>query len=267
MPLMDPPDSPASSSDSTGSQHHYMISTATVADVRRLVDIEFHAFENERANQQLSFRDQDKPDHLERTVQRYGKVMRDRQAAAKRRRKKPSNRDSGQTFDHANTRFLKVTDVDTGDIVSFAKTEIKTYTKDELVSAADSGHEQEPQMNRDWFALNERLRREYMGTRRHCYIAMLATEPRFQHNGAGTMLLESILADADDAGLEVYLEGTDTAKAMYLKHGFRAVNDIYFDPSKYGMEDLGIEHQTVMVRGALVKDGSGQRRQSCVQCL
>jgi N-acetylglutamate synthase-like GNAT family acetyltransferase len=40
---------------------------------------------------------------------------------------------------------------------------------------------------------------------------MLATEPKHQHNGAGTMLLEEILAEADDAGVEVYLEATDTA--------------------------------------------------------
>jgi ribosomal protein S18 acetylase RimI-like enzyme len=84
---------------------------------------------------------------------------------------------------------------------------------------------------------------------------MLATEPKHQHNGAGTMLLEEILAEADDAGVEVYLEATDTAKPLYEKHGFEEITELRFDPSQYGVKGLGIERQTVMVRGALGPDG------------
>jgi GNAT superfamily N-acetyltransferase len=84
---------------------------------------------------------------------------------------------------------------------------------------------------------------------------MLATEPKHQHNGAGTMLLEEILAEADDAGVEVYLEATDTAKPLYAKHGFEEITELRFDPSQYGVKGLGVERQTVMVRGALGADG------------
>ena len=84
---------------------------------------------------------------------------------------------------------------------------------------------------------------------------MLATEPRHQHNGAGTMLLEEILAEADDAGVEVYLEATDTAKPLYEKHGFVEITELRFDPARYGVKGLGIERQTVMVRGALSSNG------------
>lgn len=90
---------------------------------------------------------------------------------------------------------------------------------------------------------------------------MLATLPDFQHNGAGTLLLKSILDQADAAGLEVYLEATDTAAPLYVKHGFIAVNEICFDPSAYGVEGVGTERQTVMVRSALGTDGQrGQVR-------
>ena len=84
---------------------------------------------------------------------------------------------------------------------------------------------------------------------------MLATQPCYQHNGAGTMLLDAILTEADNAGIEVYLEGTDTAKPLYEKHDFVAVNEIRFDPAEYGLYDVGRERQTIMVRGALGKDG------------
>ncbi len=84
---------------------------------------------------------------------------------------------------------------------------------------------------------------------------MLATQPCYQHNGAGTMLLDVILAEADESGLEVYLEGTDTAKPLYEKHGFVAVNEVRFDPAEYGVCVIGRERQTVLVRGALGKNG------------
>lgn len=89
-------------------------------------------------------------------------------------------------------------------------------------------------------------------------VGMLATEPKYQHNGAGTMLLEEILAEADDAGVEVYLEATDTAKAFYEKHGFEEIRELRFNPAEYGAKGLGTERQTVMVRGAL--GWGGQRK-------
>lgn len=87
-------------------------------------------------------------------------------------------------------------------------------------------------------------------------MAMLATEPRHQHHGAGTMLLEEILSEADEAGVDVYLEATDTAKALYEKHGFEAITELRFDPGLYGIRGLGVERQTVMIRGALAGDGT-----------
>lgn len=84
---------------------------------------------------------------------------------------------------------------------------------------------------------------------------MLATKPLHQHHGAGTLLLEQILAAADAAGVEVYLEATDTAKRLYARHDFAEVTELRFDPARYGVKGLGVERQTVMVRGALGPDG------------
>lgn len=69
------------------------------------------------------------------------------------------------------------------------------------------------------------------------------------------MLLEKILAEADDAGVECYLEATDTAKPLYERHGFVKVNELRFDPAPYGVYGYKIERQTVMVRGALNAQG------------
>lgn len=85
---------------------------------------------------------------------------------------------------------------------------------------------------------------------------MVATQPSYQHHGAGTMLLAQILAEADAAGVECYLEATDTARPLYARHGFVTVNEIRFDPAAYGLEGYRPERQTIMVRGARGADGA-----------
>lgn len=237
----------------------FSVSLAKYDDIRRLVDIEFFAFEKERTNHILSYRDYRQPAHLERAVRSYQSAI-GRSDANRRRRKSASARRLDRRSNGDVVRFRKVTDRETGLIISWAKTETKAYTQDELASPPDSGHENEALMNRDWFALNEKLKRDYMGTQKHCYISMLATQPTYQHHGAGTMLLEDILTEADEAGVECYLEATDTAKPLYEKHGFEMVNELRFDPSAYGVCGFSVERQTIMVRGALDRV-SEQRKQ------
>lgn len=170
MPMvLDQPRSAALPANKKGLRR-LVITPANTGDVRTLVDIEFHAFENERANQQLSYRDYTKPEHFERAVQAYMMTL----AAADHVQYLDKNSKAHQaltkvpetTTDQVSLR--KVTNTETEQILSFAKAEIKAYTSSELDYAADVGHENDPQMNRDWFALNESMRRQYMCLRKHC---------------------------------------------------------------------------------------------------
>lgn len=257
---------------------NFEVAAAAQEDVRRLVDIEFHAFENERTNHILSYRDYKKPAHFERAVTIYSDALSSDSCAvqpkASNRRRSDSKVEPPKPVHHLS--LLKVTDLESEEIVSFTKAETMAYTIEELLRSADVGHDGEAKMNRDWFALNEQVRRDYMGFDRHCCkfplavslflvaslltrpftdIGMLATRPCYQHNGAGTMLLDAILAEADQAGLKVYLEATDTAKPLYERHGFKALRELRFDPGAYGVRGYRTERQTVMVRGALGDDG------------
>lgn len=87
---------------------------------------------------------------------------------------------------------------------------------------------------------------------------MLATHPDFQHQGAASKLMDELMAEADGLGVEVYCEATKTGRPLYEKYGFVAVKNLDFATAEYGV-DLGIEQQTVMVRGALGKDGTRAR--------
>lgn len=160
-------------SASNRSPRTYLVSSARYDDIRQLVDIEFFAFENEKTNHVLSYRDYNQPAHLERAVRSYQALMTSSpsEQVYRWRGSKASSVSAAATTTTANgtvVRFHKVTDEDAGVIISWAKTETKAYTEAELASPADCGHETDPAMNRDWFALNERLRRDYMGTTRHC---------------------------------------------------------------------------------------------------
>ena len=78
---------------------------------------------------------------------------------------------------------------------------------------------------------------------------MLATHPSHQHRGAATSLMTELVEEADALGLEIYCEATNTGRPMYEKYGFVPVKTLRFDPAEYGVKGLGVEVQTVMVRG------------------
>lgn len=144
----------------------FAVTSAKLQDVRRLVDIEFHAFENEQVNQVLSYRDYKKPTHFERTVKAYQRTLSEERNQRGRKHGAIQRTDTHWPISRVN--FRKVVDTQSNEIVSFTKFEMKAYTEAELHEPADIGHEGEPLMNRDWFALNERVRREYIGLAKHC---------------------------------------------------------------------------------------------------
>ena len=146
----------------TARPRHFAVVPVKVQDIRRLVDIEFHAFENEQVNQVLSYRDYKKPAHFERSVKLYTETMQEEDVGV------PHNRRDESAVPFSKCSMRKIVDVDTGDIVSFTKLEMKAYSAEELGRPFDIGHEGEPEMNRDWFGLNERLKREYVGSDPHC---------------------------------------------------------------------------------------------------
>ena len=160
------------------SRKMFSVAPAKLQDVRRLVDIEFHAFENERVNQVLSYRDYKKPSHFERSVKIYQNALTSEHSPYAVYGHKRSHSGSKSKSASSTVNFRKIVNGETNEIVSFTKYEMKRYSKNELGSRADIGHEGEATMNRDWFALNETLRRQYVGTAEHCCKYTPAFGPR-----------------------------------------------------------------------------------------
>lgn len=145
----------------------FKVSKAQFADIPKLVDIEFRAFRHELTNHILSYRDPNKQDHSDRAVRCYQKLF-SMVGTPRRCVDAVLDRHADRRLQPTLVQFRKVMDTAKGQIISWAKTEYKTYSEKELVSPLDCGHEGEEDMNREWFAVNEKLRRDYVGTRRHC---------------------------------------------------------------------------------------------------
>jgi GNAT superfamily N-acetyltransferase len=80
-------------------------------------------------------------------------------------------------------------------------------------------------------------RREW-GTKPQVMLESLVTLPDHHRRGAGSMLLEWGIAEADRLGVITYLEGSDNGAPLYRKFGFEPVSDIKFDTRKYGGDKI-----------------------------
>ena len=65
-------------------------------------------------------------------------------------------------------------------------------------------------------------------------LKLLHTNPEHQRRGAASMLLKWGADEADRLGLESYLEASPDGKFLYEKRGFRELETIKMDFSKWG---------------------------------
>lgn len=67
--------------------------------------------------------------------------------------------------------------------------------------------------------------------------ALLLTDPKHQGRGAGTILLRRCIEDATSVGLPIYLNASEAAHGLYLKHQFRDLQLMETDFGKWGMTE------------------------------
>jgi ribosomal protein S18 acetylase RimI-like enzyme len=77
---------------------------------------------------------------------------------------------------------------------------------------------------------------EVMGGRPHIYLEMLATHPDYQRCGAGSMLVQWAVEEADKLGLEVFIEASPPGRFLYSKFGFETVKEILFKGAPFGVD-------------------------------
>lgn len=68
-------------------------------------------------------------------------------------------------------------------------------------------------------------------------LATLNTDPRHNRRGAATLLLRWGLEEAQKRELPVYLHSSLQGHDLYLKHGFRDLEELVTDFSQWGLEE------------------------------
>lgn len=77
-------------------------------------------------------------------------------------------------------------------------------------------------------------------------LKLLHTDPDHQRRGAGGRCLQWGTLEADRLGLQSYLEASKEGRPLYEKYGFKEVDRIVVDLSKWGGEEDGVAY--LMVR-------------------
>ncbi|KAI4144300.1 MAG: hypothetical protein L6R39_004246 [Caloplaca ligustica] len=85
----------------------------------------------------------------------------------------------------------------------------------------------------------------------------LAVRPEHQWQGAGTLLLRHLVDFADAVGMPCYLESTPVAYSMYIRQGFRKVDEFVIDLGKW-KEGYGMYKTAVLYRA--VRKAQGRQK-------
>ncbi|KAJ9132142.1 hypothetical protein NKR23_g11399 [Pleurostoma richardsiae] len=93
-----------------------------------------------------------------------------------------------------------------------------------------------------------RMKQQWVGSRSHLYLHLLHTDPKHQRRGAGALLTQWGLDEAARRGLPAYLHSSMEGHALYLKLGFKDLEEHVVDLTRFGAPDL---HRTfAMIREA-----------------
>lgn len=86
------------------------------------------------------------------------------------------------------------------------------------------------------------------GGKKNLVLHILATHPSYRRRGVGSLLLTHGLEAVDDANSQSYLDTSPLGLNLYLKYGWRAVDEIRVDLGKYGIDQGGEEVSLCMIR-------------------
>lgn len=164
--------------------------------------------------------------------------------------------------------YLKIIDTDitshpeTGQLIAGAKWRInlEERSEEEVESSLPKPPEGEMAQERgsglaerEFITYLANSRREWMGGRPFFFLHLLITHPAHRRRGAGSMLIDWGLKQADVAGLPTYLEASPMGLPLYERWGFEPRKKTVFELDRYGGK--GVEVNTAMIRPFPAKTG------------
>jgi ribosomal protein S18 acetylase RimI-like enzyme len=93
-----------------------------------------------------------------------------------------------------------------------------------------------------YFGTLDQMRESYVRWEEDYVLYFLATDPVYQGRGLGTMLLNQGIELAEAESKRIYLEATEMGHPLYEKLGWRDIDLVSIDFTKWAEERLGINY-------------------------
>ncbi|KAJ5822381.1 Acyl-CoA N-acyltransferase [Penicillium robsamsonii] len=156
-----------------------------------------------------------------------------------------------------NMHVLKIHDPVSGELATYSRwhfpasfgPSLVTLTEDAAVLAKDPVQYAPRPMNAELAVAFKKLladcRKRYT-TENDIILDLLATLPEYQGRGFGSAILKWGIEKADASQSRIFLEGTPEGVPLYLKHGWKIVEEVALDFTQFGSD--GRESFFLMMR-------------------
>ncbi|KAK5167985.1 uncharacterized protein LTR77_006552 [Saxophila tyrrhenica] len=163
-----------------------------------------------------------------------------------------------QTLDKPNARWMKVSDAETGEMVSAALWHIPARDSEEGVEGEGGKRREEEGVGqpdpmplllaaeRAWKVFEK----EWIGDRPYALLSLLVTHPHHQRRGAGTLLVKQFCRDADAQGLLSAVTASEAGEAVYAKQGFVVKKVDPMDLRPYGVDATDLKRRMLREVGS-----------------
>ncbi|MCJ1264625.1 hypothetical protein MMC22_004499, partial [Lobaria immixta] len=148
--------------------------------------------------------------------------------------------------------YVKVTDTSSGQSPHKLQEEKNENTEGTEVEQWPQGS-QVP-LVKEYYAALDAKSEKYVDTEKDYVLKALNTHPAYHRKGCGSMLLEWGVKKADAEGARIYLDATPAGCALYLKSGWKVVDEVVIDLNKYG-------HSHVQTTVCMMREPTKGKRQ------
>ncbi|KAK3720441.1 hypothetical protein LTR37_003854 [Vermiconidia calcicola] len=156
--------------------------------------------------------------------------------------------------------WLKVSDTETNELIAVALWRFPIEGLEPHIEPPPSGKaegseskteetkKQAPSVP-DLFTVSRRewkiLETEFIGDKPYAVLGVLATHPKHQRRGAGSMLVKWGCDKADKLGMITALQASTAGQAVYTKHGFEIKRAVELDLRPWGVDETELRRGMV----------------------
>ncbi|KAI4227209.1 MAG: hypothetical protein L6R36_002586 [Xanthoria steineri] len=164
------------------------------------------------------------------------------------------------TFKDDFVLHFKIVDLSSNTIVSYASWDIPRPAVPGGEALDDESAQRPPkaiypegcnlEMIEEFYQERDRIAKSHVNKTQDYILRVLFTHPGYQSRGLASIMLRRMLDSIDAERRRCYLEATPAGYPLYLKFGWKVVDEVRTDLAKYGAKDAPVELTPCMMRDA-----------------